>query len=224
MYLLIIEDDKELCSILEHQLKKNHVLADFCHDGSDALFYAEKQTYDIIVLDRMLPGVDGLTILQKLRKAHITTPVIMVTAMGTLKNRIEGLDTGADDYLTKPFEVEELLARIRALSRRPVKIENFEQFHYSDFHLDSGTMKLIKEKESCSLSKRECDLLAFFIKNKGQILTREMLLTRVWGADSFVTDGNLDNFICFLRKRLKSIHSNASIKTVRGVGYRLEES
>lgn len=223
MYLLIIEDDKDLCSILEHQLKKNNITADLCHDGADALFYATKQTYDIIVLDRMLPGMDGLTILSKLRKAHITTPVIMVTAMDTLKDRIEGLDTGADDYLTKPFDVEELLARIRALLRRPKKIENFEQLFFSDFYLNSGTMQLIKEEESCSLSKRESDLLVFFIKNKGQILTREMLLTRVWGADSFVTDGNLDNFIFFLRKRLKSIHSNASIKTVRGVGYQLEE-
>jgi DNA-binding response OmpR family regulator len=223
MYLLIIEDDKELCSILEHQLKMNNIVADFCHDGADALFYAEKQTYDVIILDRMLPGKDGLTILSELRKAHIATPVIMLTAMDTLKNRIEGLDTGADDYLTKPFEIEELLARIRALLRRPVRIEYYEKLHFSDFCLDAGTMQLVKGEEHCSLSKRESDLLAFFIKNKGQILTREMLLTRVWGADSFVTDGNLDNFIFFLRKRLKSIHSAASIKTVRGVGYQLEE-
>ena len=223
MYLLIIEDDIELCSILEYQLKKNNIIADFCHDGADALFYAEKQTYDVIILDRMLPKMDGLTILNKLRKAHITTPVIMVTAMDTVKNRIEGLDTGADDYLTKPFSIEELLARIRALSRRPVKIENFEQLYFSDFYLNAASMQLIKGEDSCGLSKRESDLLVFLIKNKGQILTREMLLTRVWGADSFVTDGNLDNFICFLRKRLKSIHSNATIKTVRGVGYQLKE-
>ena len=223
MYLLIIEDDKELCAILEHQLKKNNIEADFCHNGEDALFYIKQQTYDIIVLDRMLPGLDGLSILNRLRKDLITTPVIMVTAMDTLKNRVEGLDTGADDYLTKPFDVEELLARIRALARRPVRIENFEQLHFSDFCLNAGTMQLVKEKESCSLSKRESDLLVFFIKNKGQILTRELLLNRVWGADSFVTDGNLDNFICFLRKRLKTIHSHASIRTVRGVGYQLEE-
>jgi DNA-binding response OmpR family regulator len=222
MYLLIIEDDKELCSILEYQLKKNQMEADFCYDGADAMFYAGKQTYDIIVLDRMLPGMDGLTILDMLRKNKITTPIIMVTAMGTLKNRIEGLDTGADDYLTKPFDIEELLARIRALARRPVKIENLEKLFFSDFCLDTGTMKLIKDKESCNLSKRESDLLTFLIKNQGQILTREMLLNRVWGADSYVTDGNLDNFICFLRKRLKSIHSHATLKTVRSVGYQLE--
>jgi DNA-binding response OmpR family regulator len=223
MYLLIIEDDKELCSILEYQLKRNQIEADFCYDGADAMFYAGKQTYDIIILDRMLPGMDGLTILDMLRRNKITTPVIMVTAMGTLKNRIEGLDMGADDYLTKPFDIEELLARIRALARRPVKIENLEKLYFSDFCLDTGTMKLIKDKESCNLSKRESDLLTFFIKNQGQILTREMLLNRVWGADSYVTDGNLDNFICFLRKRLKSIHSHVTLKTIRSVGYQLED-
>lgn len=220
---MVIEDDKELCVILEYQLKKNGIEVDFCYDGEDAMFYVMKQTYDIIVLDRMLPGMDGLTILAKLRKEKIATPVIMVTAMDDLKNRIEGLDTGADDYLTKPFEIEELLARIRALARRPVKIENTDILYFSDFCLDGGKMQLIRDIESCGLSKRENDLLSFFIKNKGQILTREILLTRVWGADSFVTDGNLDNFICFLRKRLNSIHSHASIKTIRSVGYQLEE-
>lgn len=223
MYLLIVEDDKDLCSILEYQLKKNKIEADFCHDGEDALFYVNKQTYDIIILDRMLPGLDGLTILDRLRRQSITTPVIMVTAMDALRNRIEGLDAGADDYLTKPFDIEELLARIRALARRPAKIENFEQLQFSDFILNAGTMQLVRGRESCGLSKREGDLLSFFIKNKGQILTRDLLLNRIWGADSFVTDGNLDNFICFLRKRLKSVHSHATIKTVRGIGYQLEE-
>jgi DNA-binding response OmpR family regulator len=223
VHILVIEDDKELCSILEYHLKKDNINADFCYDGEDALFYIAKQTYDIIVLDRMLPGMDGLTILGKLRRDNMATPVIMLTAMGTLKNRIEGLDTGADDYLTKPFDIEELLARIRALARRPVKIENFEQLYFSDFCLNGGTMQLIHAGEFCGLTKRESDLLAFFIKNRGQIIPREMLLTRVWGADSFVTDGNLDNFIYFLRKRLKSVHSHATIKTVRAVGYQLEE-
>jgi DNA-binding response OmpR family regulator len=223
MRILVIEDDKELCNILEYQLKKHGMEVDFCHDGEDASFYTEKQSYDIIVLDRMLPGVDGIAILRELRKNNITTPVIMVTALGELKNRIEGLDTGADDYLTKPFEIEELLARIRALARRPASIENLNRYHFSDYILDEGKMQLIREGESCSLSRRECDLLSFFMKNKGQILTRDMILTRVWGADSFVTDSNLDNFICFLRKRLKSIHSHATIKTIRSVGYKLEE-
>lgn len=223
MRILVIEDDKDLCSILEYQLNKNQMEADCCYDGEDALFYAGKQTYDIIVLDRMLPGMDGLTILNKLRQLSIGTPVIMVTAMGTLKNRIEGFDTGADDYLPKPFEMEELIARIKALARRPAKVHNTNEMYFSDILLNEGLMSVVRDQEQCALSKREYDLLAFLIRNKGQVLTREMILTRVWGADSFVTDSNLDNFICFLRKRLKSVHSQVTIKTIRSVGYQLME-
>lgn len=223
MRILVVEDDRELCSILEYQLSKNNIEADFCYDGDDALFYAGKQTYDTIVLDRMLPGMDGLTILRKLRNQGIETPIIMLTAMGTLKNRVEGLDTGADDYLTKPFEMEELIARIRALARRPAKVQDTSELHFSDIVVNERLMAVIRGQEQCSLSKREYDLLTFLIRNKGQVLTREMILNRVWGADSFVTDGNLDNFICFLRKRLKSVHSHVTIKTIRSVGYQLLE-
>ncbi|MBU5334136.1 response regulator transcription factor [Anaerocolumna aminovalerica] len=223
MRILVIEDDKELCSILEYQMKKSGMEVDFCHDGEEALLYGTKQTYDVIMLDRMLPGMEGISVLEKLRRNKVSTPVIMVTAMDQLENRIEGLDSGADDYLTKPFEIGELLARIRALARRPARIESIDELYFSDFYLNLGKMQLIRGEESCGLSKREGDLLAFFIKNKGQILTRELILTRVWGADSFVTDGNLDNFIYFLRKRLKSVHSHATIKTIRSVGYQLEE-
>ena len=223
MRLLIIEDDIELCNILEHQLKKEKISVDFCNRGDESSFYYEKGSYDAIVLDRMLPRKDGLTILKEIRQAKIQTPVIMLTALNTLENRIEGLDGGADDYLTKPFEVEELLARIRALTRRAGKIESNEQMTFGDLNVDVQNLTLKTEKGSCVLSKRECDLLCFFVKNKGQILQRETLLNRVWGADSFVTDGNLDNFICFLRKRLKAVESKVTLKTVRGVGYRLEE-
>lgn len=223
MKLLIIEDDLELCKILEHQLKKQGILADFCNRGDDAGFYYEKKSYDAIVLDRMLPGKDGLTILKDIRKQQIAIPVIMLTAMDTLQNRVEGLDHGADDYLTKPFEVEELLARIRALARRAVKMETAGTLTFGDLSLDQSNLIVSTEHGNCTLSKRECDLLGFFIRNQGQILPREMLLTRVWGADSFVTDGNLDNFICFLRKRLKVVQSRVTLKTVRGVGYRLED-
>lgn len=180
MRILVIEDDKELCSILEYQFKKNAMELDICYNGEDAYFYASKQVYDIIVLDRMLPGMDGISILKELRKQNIATPVIMLTAMGSLKNRIEGLDTGADDYLTKPFEIDELFARIRALARRPVIITNTHELSFSDFYLSESKIELIRGDESCSLSKREYDLLSFFIKNKGQILTREILLSRVW--------------------------------------------
>lgn len=224
MRILMIEDDKELCDILQIEMVKNQFLVDFCYDGEDADFYISSNAYDVIILDRMLPGKDGISILREIRSKSNSTPVIMLTAMDTLHNRIEGLDQGADDYLTKPFEIEELFARIRALARRATKLENTNILTFGDISLDTTNLCIEHNGESCNLSKRESDLLAFFIRNKGATLERELLLMRVWGADSFVTDGNLDNFIHFLRKRLKSVHSQVILKTVRGVGYRLEEN
>lgn len=224
MRVLMIEDDKELCAILQIEMIKNQFLVDFCYDGEDADFYINSNAYDVIILDRMLPGKDGISILREIRSKSISTPVIMLTAMNTLHNRIEGLDQGADDYLTKPFEMEELFARIRALARRVAKLENTNLLTFGDITLDTTNLCIEHNGESCNLSKRESDLLAFFIRNRNTTLERELLLMRVWGADSFVTDGNLDNFIHFLRKRLKSVHSQVILKTVRGVGYRLEEN
>ena len=221
--ILIIEDDNDLCCIMKTELQKNNFKVDICNDGDDALFYTNIQTYDIIILDRMLPNKDGIEILNEMRKNNICTPVIMVTAMDTIQNKIEGLDSGADDYLVKPFVMEELFARIRALTRRPSQIINNDTLSFSNISLNINQNILESDSAICTISKRESDLLAFFIKNKSQVLTREMILTRVWGADSEVTDSNLDNFICFLRKRLKTVKSKASLKTVRGVGYRLED-
>lgn len=223
MRILIIEDDTDLCFILKNQLEKNNFSCDICNNGEDAMFYALQQTYDIIILDRMLPEKDGLIILNEIRQNNISTPVIMVTAMNTIENRIEGLDSGADDYLVKPFAMEELFARIRALIRRPSNIVNNDILTFSNIKVNINEAILSSDSRNCTLSKRETDLLAFFIKNKNIVLTREMILNRVWGADSSVTDSNLDNFICFLRKRLKVVNSNAKIKTIRGTGYRLEE-
>lgn len=224
MRVLMIEDDKELCDILQIEMIKNQLLVDFCYDGEDADFYINSNAYDVIILDRMLPGKDGISILREIRSKSNSTPIIMLTAMNTLHNRIEGLDQGADDYLTKPFEMEELLARIRALARRVTKLENTNLLTFGDITLDTTNLCIEHNGERCNLSKRESDLLAFFIRNRSTTLERELLLMRVWGADSFVTDGNLDNFIHFLRKRLKSVHSQVILKTVRGVGYRLEEN
>ncbi|MGL5677689.1 MAG: response regulator transcription factor [Cellulosilyticaceae bacterium] len=223
MQLLMIEDDQDLCRMLQQHFNTHHFTIDFCHTGEDAMFYILKQTYDLIILDRMLPHKDGLSILAEMRHNHITTPVIMLTAMGTLENRIEGLDRGADDYLIKPFEIGELFARIRALLRRPTPLVHSDILCYSNIQLNILENKLYSPTNTCALSKRETDLLAFFMRNKGQILTRDMLLTRVWGADSFVMDSNLDNFICFLRKRLHYVGSLATLTTIRSVGYKLED-
>lgn len=223
MRLLIIEDDEKLCHTMKKQLERADYTVDLCNTGDDALYYISKQLYDLIILDRMLPYLDGLSILQQIRKKEITTPVIMVTALAGINDRIDGLDTGADDYLTKPFVMEELLARIRALLRRPQSIQNTKVVKFSNMTLDLKSRILTTDFTSCELSKKECDLLEFFLKNSGQILERELLLTRVWGPDSFATDGNLDNYMSFLRRRFHSLKCNAQLKTIHGIGYRLEE-
>jgi len=225
MRVLIVEDDKKLCEMLKLQFIANRMDCDICMDGRDAMEYIMRDAYDVIVLDRMLPHLDGLTILKEIRERHNDTPVIMVTALGQLDHRVEGLDSGADDYLTKPFELEELFARVRALGRRKSKAIEAERIEFGDFLYDIDQMKIISKKKEdmdCHLSKREAELLAFLMKNEGRVLNRELILDRIWGIDSEVMDSNLDNFICFLRKRLRSVGSQCQIKTVRGVGYRME--
>lgn len=225
MRILIIEDDKRLCDNLAEQLENQQINTDKCYSGEDALYYAFENIYDVIILDRMLPVLDGLSILQLIRKKNITTPVIMVTAMNGINDRVDGLDSGADDYLVKPFAPEELFARIRALSRRFPNITSTESLSFCNIRLDITNKTLsTSEGKTCSLSKKECELLEFFLKNKMQILEREQILSRVWGADNFVSDGNLDNYISLLRRRLKLVSSNAVIKTIHSIGYRMEES
>lgn len=223
MRILLVEDDPELCRLMEFWLQEKGYMADICQDSQEALSYLMMQAYDVVILDRMLPGMDGIAILRSMRKRGIVTPVIMVTALGTVEDKIDGLDAGADDYLVKPFAPEELFARIRALERRPVKMELNRQLTFSDVVLDLSNRSLHKGEKKVELSKKEMDLLEFFIRNKGQTLTRELLLNRVWGVDSTVEDGNLDDYIYFLRRRLKQVDSQVNIKTVRSVGYFLEE-
>jgi DNA-binding response OmpR family regulator len=222
MRLLLIEDDKDLCDAVAAYLKKEGYEMDICNDGNDVSYYISNFNHDVIILDRMLPGTDGLTILEKLRGKGITTPVIMVTAMNGINDRIDGLDAGADDYLVKPFAVEELQARIRALLRRPRRIENSNVLQYGDITFDHSTYVVTKGVQSVTLSKREGALLEFFLMNKGRILARDQILSRVWGMDNFVEDGNIDNYIFLLRRRLKALNTNTIIKTVHGIGYQME--
>jgi DNA-binding response OmpR family regulator len=223
MKLLLIEDDQDLCTALSVTLKKEGYDVDICERGDDAIHYGTSSTYDAIILDRMLPLVDGLSVLQILRKNKITTPVIMVTAMNGINDRIDGLDAGADDYLIKPFDTGELLARIRALVRRPRGLNPTDILEFSNFILNTDLHTLRTENKTVTLSNKETCLLVYLIRNKEQTLTREQILTRVWGIDSFVEDGNLDNYIYLVRRRLKMTGCKAQIKTVHSVGYQLVE-
>ena len=222
MRILLIEDDPRLNEALCCALRQEGYEVDACLNGQEGLYYMETGTADLVLLDRMLPGLSGEELLQTRRKAGDTTPVLMLTAMGTLADRVTGLDLGADDYLVKPFAMEELMARIRSLSRRG-----------GGFHVDSGELawgdltlaelscQLRGPGGECTLSRRECRLLCALLRHPRQTLGRSQLLLSVWGPDTEVEDGNLDNYIFFLRKRLKSLNSRAAIQTVRGVGYRL---
>ena len=222
MKILIIEDDTELAEAMRFRLEKEDFTVDICHDGEEGLYYMQENMYDMVIMDRMLPSMNGTDVLRTARKAHISTPVIFLTALGELNDKVTGLECGADDYMVKPFAFEELLARIRCIMRRPGKWDDSALLKLGDISFDPAANRLSKASKECTLSRREGDLLEVFLRNPGQTLPRAMLLSRVWGLDADVEDGNLDNYIHFLRRRLKAVNSTLSLKTVRGVGYQLD--
>ncbi len=221
MRILLIEDDPALCRSLRLMLEQQGFAVTVSHDGEEGLYYILENAHDLVLLDRMLPGLDGLEVLKRAREAHASVPILLLTALGSLEERVTGLDCGADDYIVKPFAFEELMARIRCIRRRPSKLTASECLACGDITYDIEQNLLHCGGNACTLSKREGDLLALFLQNAEQTLPRGTILLRVWGPDSEIENGNLDNYIHFLRRRLRSVGSRAEIKTVRGVGYRL---
>ncbi len=224
MRILIIEDDMKLAKVMANYLDRNGFLCDNCQNGLDGLDFAQQPIYDLIILDRLLPNIDGLSILKTLREKNITTPVIMVTALNELSDRIDGFDYGADDYLGKPFAMEELLARTKALLRRPAKIDDISLLTYSNIKIDITNKILSSDTSQCELTKKEAALMVLFIQHKEQTLTRDVIMNKVWGPESYVGEANIDNFISFLRRRLKSVNALCKITTIHSVGFRLEIS
>lgn len=222
MKILLIEDDKNLCELLKYQLQREKHQVDICHDGRDGLDLLLQDAHDLILLDRMLPTMNGLIVLKKARDCGINTPVIVITALGELYDRIEGLDHGADDYIIKPFECEELLARIRSLGRRSGKYEDDSLINFGDITYDNSLRILSGPKCELQLSGREGLLLEVLLRSPHEVIKRMVIFSRVWGVDAPVEEGNLDTYIHFLRKRLKYVGSILNIKTVRGIGYTLE--
>ncbi|MDO5336523.1 MAG: response regulator transcription factor [Eubacteriales bacterium] len=222
MRILIIEDDERLCESLKFQLEKQGYSVNICSNGEDGLYVLLQDACDLVLLDRMLPLMDGLTVLSKARRAGISTPVILLTALGSLDDKVNGLEGGADDYIVKPFAFQELLARIRCIGRRPRSWETSAELCLGDIVFDCDRKILSKGSLTCTLSRREGDLMEMFLRNPGQILPRMTLLSRVWGPEAEVEDGNLDNYIHFLRRRLRAVSSTLTLKTVRGIGYSLQ--
>ncbi|WP_294150924.1 response regulator transcription factor [uncultured Clostridium sp.] len=224
MKILLIEDDEVLCDTLRLSLDKAGYDTEICHSGTDGLLFACSSAYDCLIIDRMLPEMDGLTLLQALRRRGIQTPAIFSTALDGLNDRVNGLDAGADDYIAKPYAVEELLARIRAVTRRPGRIEDDRALIFEGLMFLKEQRELRYQNSSVTLSKKEASLVEYFFRNPGRTLNREMILTYVWGSSSEVEEGNLDNYIYFIRRRLSTLKVPVRIVTVHGVGYRLEKA
>ena len=224
MKILLIEDDQNLCMAIRNQLTKDGFIVDICNTGDEAFLYAINQNndYDLVITERMLPIVDGLTIVKAMREKNIQIPVIIIAGMSGLNDKIEGLDNGADDYLIKPFHVKELSARVRALLRRPPQITEITSLEFDDLVLNLAGQQLCCNNTSLLLTPKEFNLIQIFLSSPGTIFSREQLMQKAWGTSVEVEPGNVDNYIYFLRKRLKTLNSNCYINSVYGSGYTLE--
>ena len=223
MKLLLVEDNPQLNKALTTLLKRNSYLVDSAFDGEEALMCLKEYQYDVIILDIMLPKIDGLEVLRRARKNNIQTPIILLTARSTIEDKITGLDLGADDYLQKPFSTEELLARIRALGRRknaPIK-EN-KEITFGDLSIDESNFTVKCHDQSVMLSNKEMMILLLLVNNQGNIVSLDKITRSAWEIESYSTNENVWVFISYLRKKLESIGSKTKIKSIRYQGYYLE--
>ena len=222
MKLLLVEDQERMALALCEILRQERYEVDYCCDGLEGLEAIKSGVYDIVILDVMLPGMDGYEIAKNARKSGITIPILMLTAKTDLDDKVKGLDSGADDYLTKPFMVKELLARLRALCRRLIDVED-GILTFGDIALDTGTLDLYctANEQSVKLSEKEYRILEYLIANKGQILTRGQIAVKIWGFESDAEYNNVEVYMSFVRKKLSFIGAETKIKAVRGIGYEL---
>lgn len=221
MRILLVEDEKSLSRAVSAILDQNGHITEPVYDGMSAVEYAQEADYDLIILDVMLPKLDGFEVLRILRNGGLDTPILMLTAKSAVSDKVTGLKKGADDYMTKPFHPDELLARVDALTRRKGSVV-INELSYLDIRLDLNSAMLICEDETVQLSKKEFEVLKVFLYNPKMVITVDMLINKVWGADSDATDNNVEVYISFIRKKLKYLHSKVLIKKIQGLGYRLE--
>lgn len=221
MQILVVEDEKRLAMALEHILTQQKYMVDLAYDGQDGYDLAVSGIYDIIILDVMLPGMNGYDVATRLRKEKIATPVLMLTAKDQISDKVKGLDAGADDYMTKPFDPEELLARIRALTRRQGEVV-IDELSFEGLKLNLATCDLMCNDKSVHLNFKEFEIMKIFLSSPGIIVTKDDLIVKVWGYDSNAVDNNVEVYISFLRKKLDFIGSPVEIASLRKIGYRLE--
>jgi DNA-binding response OmpR family regulator len=219
MRLLLVEDEQNLSDALVAIFEDNKYSVDAAYDGETGRDMAETGIYDVIILDRMLPIKDGVQILREIRANKINTPVLFLTAKDGIEDKVSGLDAGADDYLVKPFATKELLARVRALSRRPAQQNETEKLQYGLLTLDTLRCEVTNSKETIKLTFKESQLLELFMRNKEQVITKEQILDKVWGLNSDVEMNNIEIYIHYLRRKLDPENCGIQIETIRGIGY-----
>ncbi|WP_415928128.1 response regulator transcription factor [Slackia piriformis] len=222
MKVLIVEDDIKLAQALGRILEESDYTVDMVHDGTTGRDWAVVGNYDAIILDVMMPGMDGYEVVREIRHANIDTPVLMLTARGSVSDKIAGLDHGADDYMTKPFSPAELMAHLRALMRRQRSVI-FETVDAGDVSLKLDSHELVRNGKTIHLSKTEFALAKMLVSNKERILPKEMIIEKIWGIESNAADNNVEAYVSFLRKKLRYLESNARIETIRKVGYKFAE-
>lgn len=224
MHILIVEAEIPLAGSMVQVFKKNNHIV-YCTDNyDDGLYLALMGVYDIIILDTLIHKSDGITMLKNIRKAGLAAPVILISSKGKISDKVIGLDSGADDYLVKPFSLEELLARVRALGRRKNTILSDNTLSFGDIILNTNNLKLLTENAETQLTCRECKLLEFLILRKCMFSSKEIIIEKIWGFDSEAQANHVEVYISFLRKKLCSIGSNVVINTIRGVGYAIKET
>jgi len=223
MRILIVEDDHMIANAIQMGLEQERYAVDVCYSGTEGLDLALTEEYDAIILDRLLPGIEGVEICRQLRQQNIHTPVLILTARGQTHEKVEGLDAGADDYLTKPFSFEELLARVRALIRRPKQTVS-TTLSVNDIILDTQSYEVTRAGKDIHLSSREFSLLEYLLRNPGKILTKDMIISHVWNYDSDILPNTVEVYIRNLRRKIDAPFTNRSplIRTVRGFGYKIE--
>ncbi len=221
MRILLVEDEKELSRALAKMLTKEGYDVDSVYDGADGLNFSSTGMYDLIILDVIMPKMNGFEVLAEIRRRKIDTPVIMLTALSDERDKISGLDKGADDYVSKPFSFDELSARIRAVLRRRGKLVNDNKLAYQDASLDLTTFTLTTERGEISLTHKEFELLRYLFEYPNFVAAKEDLILKAWGLDSEFESNNLEVYMSFIRKKLLHLNASFTIEAVRGVGYKL---
>lgn len=224
MRILIIEDEFKLADVIATTLKKEKYLVDVCNDGEDGLYSALSGAYNLIILDVMLPGMNGFDILKEIRKENIDTKVIMLTAKSELDDKLNGLTSGADDYMTKPFHIEELIARVNVQLRKNDNKNIISTLEFDDLilNLKNSTIESKNTGESIAVGLKEFQLLEYLMQNKDIIISKDQIYDKIWGLDNELESNNLEVYLSFIRKKFKVIGTHVNIKAVRGLGYKLE--